>query len=158
MRRREAAQRLMRAVFVVIDEPTFSDCLDVLKVGDQMCVEHFGAVCAIEALDKGVLIRLSRLDIAYRNALGRGPFGKGGGNHLRAVVQAYGVGTPYSNRSSGSIRESGAPKGWTADLDSQAFPIRLIDYVQCPKPSSAVKRVVHEVRRRLMCRGCNSPS
>lgn len=73
MRRREAAQRLMRAVFVVIDEPTFSDCLDLLKVGEQICIEHFGAVGAIKALDKGVLIRLSRLDIADRNALGRGP-------------------------------------------------------------------------------------
>lgn len=92
MRWREATQRLMRAIFVVIDEPTFSDCLDLLKVGEQMCIELFGAVSAIEALDKGVLIRLSRLDIADRNALGHGPFGKGVGDHLRAVVQAYGVG------------------------------------------------------------------
>ena len=38
MRRWEAAQRLMRAVFVVIDEPTLSACLDLLKVGEQMCL------------------------------------------------------------------------------------------------------------------------
>jgi len=131
VRRREAAQRLMRTVFVVIDEPTFSDCLDLLKVGEQMCIEHFGAVSAIEALDKGVLIRLSRLDIADRNALGRGPFSKGVGNHLRAVVQAYGVGRPIAIDQAAQDSNQARRRDGHADLDGQAFSIRLIDYVQC---------------------------
>lgn len=73
----EAAQRLMRAVFVVIDQPTIGNCLELLKVGEQMRIEHFGAISAIEPLDKGVLIRLARLDIADRNAFGSSPFDKG---------------------------------------------------------------------------------
>lgn len=96
MHRREAAQRLMRAVFVVIDQPSIGNRLDLLKVGEQMRIKHFGALSAIEPLDKGVLIRLARLDIADRNAFGSSPFGKGLGDHLRAVIQAYCVGRPIA--------------------------------------------------------------
>lgn len=47
MHRWEAAQRLMRAVFVVIDQPSIGNRLDLLKVGEQMRIKHFGAISAI---------------------------------------------------------------------------------------------------------------
>lgn len=68
---RRPAQRLMRAVFVVIDEPSIGDCLELLELGDQMCIEHFGAIRAIEALHKGVWLGLPGWDIANQNAFGR---------------------------------------------------------------------------------------
>ncbi|WP_432951902.1 hypothetical protein [Bordetella pertussis] len=43
--------------------------MDQLKVGEQVRVEHLGPISSIEALDKGVLIWLARLDIADRYAL-----------------------------------------------------------------------------------------
>ena len=112
-----------------------------------MCIEHFGAVSAIEVLDKGVLIRLSRLAMADRNAFGRGLFGKGVGNHLRAVVQAYGVGRPIAIDQAAQDATQARRTEGHGDLDGQAFPIRLINYVQCPEPSFAEKRVVREVQR-----------
>lgn len=61
-----------------------------------MFIEHLGAISAIEPLDKDVLIRLARLDIADRNAFGSSRFGKDLGDHLRAVIQAYCVGKPIA--------------------------------------------------------------
>jgi len=49
------------AVLVVIDQPSVGNCLNLLTVGEQMCIKRFSAISAIEPLDKGVLIRLSRL-------------------------------------------------------------------------------------------------
>lgn len=56
-------------VLVVIDQPLIGNRLDQLKVGEQVRVEHLGPISSIEALDKGVLIWLARLDIADRYAL-----------------------------------------------------------------------------------------
>jgi len=63
----------MGTVFVVIDQPLVGDGLDLLQVGEQVCVEHFRAVRSVEALDKGVLIGLARLDVSNRDAFGGGP-------------------------------------------------------------------------------------
>ncbi|SUV72546.1 Uncharacterised protein [Bordetella bronchiseptica] len=56
-------------VLVVIDQALIGNRLDQLKVGEQVRVEHLGPISSIEALDKGVLIWLARLDIADRYAL-----------------------------------------------------------------------------------------
>ena len=64
----------MGAVFVVLDQPLVCDGLDLLQVGEQMCIEHFGAVRSVETLDKGVLVGLTRLDVSNRDAFGCGPF------------------------------------------------------------------------------------
>lgn len=87
--RREAAQRFVRAVFVVIDQPLFGDDLDLLQIGEQVRAEHFSAVRAVEALNEGILIRFSGTDITHGNLLGSGPFGDGLTGHLRAFVQPY---------------------------------------------------------------------
>jgi hypothetical protein len=76
LHRRDATQGFKGAVFVVIGQPLGGDGLDLLEVGEQMCIEHFRAVRSVETLDKGVLIGLARLDVLNRDAFGRGPFGE----------------------------------------------------------------------------------
>ncbi|MNV45295.1 hypothetical protein D3C71_1370870 [compost metagenome] len=74
---REATQRFVRAVLVVIDQPLIGNRLDLLKVGEQVRVENLGSISSIEALNEGVLIWFAGLDIADRDALCASPFGKG---------------------------------------------------------------------------------
>ncbi len=75
MHRREATQRFVRAVPVVIDQPLIGNRLDLLKVGEQVRVEHLGSISSIEALNESVLIWLARLDVADRYALCARPIG-----------------------------------------------------------------------------------
>ncbi len=56
MHRREATQRFVRAVLVVIDPPSIGNGPDLLKVGEQVRVEHLGSIRSIEALNESVLI------------------------------------------------------------------------------------------------------
>lgn len=67
----------MRAVLVVIDQPLIGNRLDLLKVGEQVRVEHLGSISSIEALNVSVLIWLARLDIADRDAFCASPLGEG---------------------------------------------------------------------------------
>lgn len=46
----------MRAVLVVVDQPSVGNRLNLSEVGEQVCIEHLGARSAIEALDESVLI------------------------------------------------------------------------------------------------------
>lgn len=71
--------------------------MNLLEVGEQVCIEYLGTISAIEALDEGVLIWLARLDIADRNAFCGSLFGKGLGDYLRAFIQAYCVRGPWQS-------------------------------------------------------------
>jgi hypothetical protein len=66
----------VRAVLVVIEQPLIGNRLDLLKVGEQVRVEHLGSISSIEALNESVLIWLARLDITDRDALCASPLGK----------------------------------------------------------------------------------
>lgn len=78
----------------VIEQPSIGNRLDLLQVGERMSFEYFGAISALEPLDKDVLITLARLDLTDRDAFGSSPFGKGVGNHLRTVIQTSSLGRP----------------------------------------------------------------
>ena len=53
----------MRPLLVVNDEPALGQRADLRQRLEEMRIEHLGAIAAIEALDEGILIGLSRLDI-----------------------------------------------------------------------------------------------
>ena len=63
-----------------------------------------------------------------------------------SVVQAYRFGRPVviDQRLKTRIRRA---EGMDCRPRWPSIPICLIDYVQCPEPSFAVKRVVHDVQR-----------
>lgn len=63
----------MQAVFVVVDQPSVSNDLDLFKVSKQMCIEHLSSVGPVKALDEGIWIWLARLDISDGNAFGSSP-------------------------------------------------------------------------------------
>ena len=65
----------MWAIFVVIDQPLLGDGLHLLQIGEQVCVEHFSAICPVEAFNERVLIRFARLDITHGDPAGSCPFG-----------------------------------------------------------------------------------
>ena len=54
---------------------------------DEMRVEDLGAIAAVEPLDVRVLIRLARLDIVDRHAVGRAPIDEGLRREFRAQRQ-----------------------------------------------------------------------
>jgi len=49
--------------FVVLRYPGFGEIANLGDRVEQIGIEHFLAIGAVEALDKGVLIRLARLDV-----------------------------------------------------------------------------------------------
>ena len=53
----------MRSILVVVGQPVIGDRLDVIERVEQVRVQHLLAEAAVESLDEGVLVRLSRLDI-----------------------------------------------------------------------------------------------
>ena len=53
----------MRSLLVVNDEPVLGQFADLRQRLEEMRIEHLGAIAAIEALNEGVLIGLSRLDV-----------------------------------------------------------------------------------------------
>ena len=58
----------MRPSFVVARDPSCSDLAYLIETLEQVRIEHFAAIRAIEALDVGVLIRLAQLDMAQLTA------------------------------------------------------------------------------------------
>lgn len=141
----------MWAVLVVNDQRSIGNCLNLLEVGEQMCIKNFGAMSAIEPLDEGILIGFARLDIADRNAFGCGPLGKGVGDHLRAVVQAYCVGKPIAIDQAAQYANQARRRNGHAYLDGQAFPIGFVDHVQRSESSAAIERVLVQMRVLASC-------
>jgi hypothetical protein len=73
----------------VVDlEPGLGDLAHLLEGVEEIGVEDLFAEVATEPLDEGVLIRLPRLDIADRNALGCAPVDEGLRRELGPIVPA----------------------------------------------------------------------
>ena len=57
--RRQSAERVVGALFVVIDHPPMGGFADIVEAGEEMLVEHFFPEGPIEAFDEGVLVRIT---------------------------------------------------------------------------------------------------
>ncbi len=53
----------MGSCFVVVDHPPVGGFAHIVEAGEEIQVEHFLAERTIEALNEGILIWLSRLDV-----------------------------------------------------------------------------------------------
>src|SRR5687768_12472804 len=78
----------MRPLAVINCQPLFGQELNLLHGAEEVLIQHFVAVGAIEALDEGVLIGLAGRDVEQRNATLPAPLHKAAGDELRAIVQA----------------------------------------------------------------------
>lgn len=76
----------MWAVFVVIDQPLMRDRLDLFEVCEQVSIEHFRTVRAIEPFDKSILVGLARLDISDGNPFASRPLRKRSRDHFRPII------------------------------------------------------------------------
>jgi len=82
----------MRAVSVIINQPLFSDGLNLFKIGKKIRIEYLSPVSSIKAFDKSILVWLSWRDISDGDAFGRCPFGEHLRDQFRPIVQPYGIG------------------------------------------------------------------
>jgi len=82
------AEAVMGPLGVVGLEPGLGDLAHLLEGVEEIGVEDFFSETPIEPLDEGILIRLSRLDIADRNALGCAPVDEGLRRELGPIVPA----------------------------------------------------------------------
>ena len=76
----------MRPLLVVNAQPSLGDGPEFGDRFEEMGVQHFGAIAAIEALDVRVLIGLARLDVVRGDAVLGTPLDEGLGREFWAVV------------------------------------------------------------------------
>jgi hypothetical protein len=82
----------MRPAFVVREQPLVGQGLDLAERLEDVGVEDLLAAGAVEAFDKGVLVRLAWLDVAQRDLLLLAPGGEALRGELWTVVEAKGLG------------------------------------------------------------------
>ena len=76
----------MWPLLVVFRDPQFGDFAHLLDRLEQLGVQCLLAVGAIESLDKGILVRLARLDVEQLNLLSFAPVLKSVGGKFGTVV------------------------------------------------------------------------
>ena len=82
----------MRPDLVVVDPPLLDDPARIVERFEPVDVEAFVAELPVEALDVGVLVRLSRVDESQVDASLLGPPQEGPAGELRALVNDDGLG------------------------------------------------------------------
>ena len=88
MERRHPDEAVVGPLGIVAHQPGGGELVDILRRREDVRVEDFGALAAVEAFDVGVLLRLSGLDIVDGDVLLRAPAGERDGRQLGAVVHA----------------------------------------------------------------------
>ncbi len=66
---RHTAKAVVWPLLVIFWDPQFGDFAYLLEGIEQVCIQHLLAIGAIESLDKGVLVRLARLDVEQLDLL-----------------------------------------------------------------------------------------
>lgn len=82
----------MRAFVVVASQPGVDDLADLVQVFQQVCVQDFGPIGPVEALDVGVLVGLAGLNVTQLDAVIETPVDHRLGGILRSLVAANGLG------------------------------------------------------------------
>ena len=81
----------MGPLFIVLPHPLCTDLPHLFERLEDIRVQHFGAIGAIESLDKRILIRLSGLDIPQRDPAFGTPGHKALRDEFRAIIQPNGL-------------------------------------------------------------------
>ena len=84
----EPTQCTMGTFMVVAVSPVFGHAPHLVETGEDVAVEHLGAVGLVEAFDVGVLGGFARLDVDELDATILRPLLERRTDELRAVVQA----------------------------------------------------------------------
>ena len=78
----------MWTFFVVADHPVVGDFTNLFERLEEVCVEHFVAIGAVESLDVCVLSWFAWLYVLEVNAIFLTPRNEAGGDELWAVVDS----------------------------------------------------------------------
>ena len=76
----------MWAFFVVRPDPGLGDFPSLLQIIEQIGIEDFMPIGSVKAFNKGILLKLTRLNVFQFDAFGLAPFGKDGGPEFRTVI------------------------------------------------------------------------
>lgn len=100
---------------------------------------------AVVALDIGILLRLSRLDIAQGNALLLGPFHQFAADIFRAIVHSDGQrpAAPFDDLVQAADDALGRKR--EVHFDAQSLAVEVVQNVQQPELSAIIQTVRHEV-------------
>lgn len=112
-----------------------------------MGVEHFGAIGPNEALDVGVLIGLTWLDVVNRHATFGAPIDKALRREFKAAVDSKRGRTAVDgDQLVDHTRDAAAGQGH-ADRNPKPFTIPFIDHRRQPHAPAVVERFSREVER-----------
>lgn len=111
---------------VVTVAPVFDHAPDLIERGEHEPVQYVGAERAIEALDIGVLGRLSGLDVDQIDAVALGPLLQCLADELRAIVQTQPPGC--ATHLDEFVQGANDAGRWQAavDLDLHRFPVEVV--------------------------------
>ena len=137
----------MRPLLVVRDEPAFGQGADLRQRFEEIRIKHLGAIATVEALDKGVLIWLARLDVvdAIRRSSPQSTKVCAVSSGLLSMRRA--AGRPCSAMSSSKTRDHPPSRDRPPHVDGQAFTIPFVDDGERSKAASVRKDVSHEIER-----------
>jgi len=113
----------MRPAFVVREQPLVGQRLDLAERLEDIRIENFLAVGAVEALDEGVLIRLAGLDVAQGDLLRVAPRGEDLRGELWNVVQPERLGSSVERGELLEDADDAGRRDRRPDLDGQRFAV-----------------------------------
>ncbi len=144
--RRQSRQRAVWPVVGVVIAEGFEQTAGVVEVEELVFVEAFVAELAVEALDVGVLGRLSRSDEVMLDPVLMGPAFEGQAGKLRSVVgeQAGGPAPQFGNVVEHPRHPRTGQRG--VGLDSEAFAGVVVDDRKQPQGAAVDQPVVEEVQ------------
>ena len=98
---------------------------------------------------KAFCIRLSRLDIADRNALGCAPVDEGVRRELGPIVDAYPGGPAVQPNEVIKDPDHAGARNRRADLDREGLPIALVEHVERPEAAAVVEGIGMKSRAQI---------
>lgn len=131
---------------VVVYPPGFDDAPGVTETVEEMLVQALVAQPAVEALDEGVLCRLSRRDVVPLNAGLAHPFQDRMTGQLRAIVGDDHLRSTPPGDEPGQF--PGDPHAGQGDIDDhgQGFPGEVVDHAERAEPAAIAESVRYEVQ------------
>ena len=144
---RETPERIMRSLYVVLVHPFFRDGPHFRQGIKDIHIEHLIAIGAVESFDIGILSRLARLDKFQVDRVVLGLVSQDRRDKLWPIVHAQFARIPAPGDD--PVQHTLDPLRRQADVDlyGQGFTTKVINDIECPKPTAAKQAVAHKIQR-----------
>jgi len=137
----------MGALRVVCHEPRFRLRADLRERGEDVRIEDFAAIRAIETLDVRVLIGFAGLDVLQPYSVLFAPSRERMRDELRPVVTADGAWRAMDREQLLEHADDARAGQRRTDFYSEGFAVAFIQHVQRAEAPPVVEHIVHEVER-----------